>query len=131
MQVSQRLTTKVPHCLKAIARELGVDALKPTQVSRTLCLPQVSHALKVFIKSEDVKTSEELNGQYALVLYHMEHLSTSSSSSEIKGLAKFILKRMRDVQFASFCHFLVDMFSILGKLSHTMQSDDLILHRCF
>ena len=26
----------------------------------------------------------ELNGQYALVLYHMEQMSTSSSSNEIK-----------------------------------------------
>ena len=63
---------------------VGVDAHKPTQVSKTLCLPQVSHALKVFTKSEDAKTSEELNGQYALALYHMEQMSTSSSSNEIK-----------------------------------------------
>ena len=57
----------------------------------------------------------------------MEHLSTSSTSAEIKGRAKFIAKRIRDVQFAAFCHFLADMFSILGKLSLKMQSDDLIL----
>lgn len=80
--MSRRLSTKVPHCLKALASELGVDAHKPTQIPRTLCLPQVSHALKVFTKSEDAKTSEELNGQYALILYHMEQMSTSSSSTE-------------------------------------------------
>ena len=34
---------------------------------------------------------------------------------------------MRNVQFAAFCHFLADMFSILEKLSLKMQSDDLIL----
>ena len=49
------------------------------------------------------------------------------SSAEIKGRAKFISKRMRAVQFAAFCHFLVDMFSIIGKWSLKMQSDDLIL----
>ena len=112
---------------KALASELGIDALKPTQVSGTRWLPHVNRALKVFIQSGDAKTSEEPTGQYALVLCHMEHLSTSSTSTDIKGRAKFIAKRMRDVQFAAFCHFLADMFSILGKLSLKMQSDDLIL----
>ena len=113
--------------LKALASELGVDAVKPTQVSGTRWLPHVSRALKVFIKSGDAKKSEESTGQYALVLCHTEHLSTSSSSADIKGRAKSIVKRMRDVQFAAFCHFLTDMFSILGKLSLKMQSDNLIL----
>lgn len=34
---------------------------------------------------------------------------------------------MRDDQFAAFCHFLADVFYIIGKLSLKMQSDDLIL----
>lgn len=34
---------------------------------------------------------------------------------------------MRDVHFAAFCHFLVDLFSILSKLSLQMQPNDLIL----
>ena len=34
---------------------------------------------------------------------------------------------MRAVQFAAFCEFLTDMFSILGKLSLKMQSNYLIL----
>lgn len=34
---------------------------------------------------------------------------------------------MRDVQFAAFCHFLADMFTILGRLSLKMQNDGLIL----
>ena len=54
--------------LKALASELGVDAVKPTQVSGTRWLPHVSRALKVFIKSGDAKKSEESTGQYALVL---------------------------------------------------------------
>ena len=120
-------SAKSSRDLKALASELHVDALKPTQVSGTRWLPHVSRALKVFIKSGYANTSEELTGQYALVLCHMKHLSTSSSSAEIKGRAKFISKRMRNVQFAAFCHFLADMFSILEKLSLKMQSDDLIL----
>ena len=34
---------------------------------------------------------------------------------------------MRDIQFAAFCHFLADMFTILARLSLKMQSDTLIL----
>ena len=34
---------------------------------------------------------------------------------------------MRDIQFVAFCHFLADMFTILGRLSLKMQSDSLIL----
>ena len=34
---------------------------------------------------------------------------------------------MRVLQFAVFCHFLVDMFSILGNLSLKTQSNDLNL----
>lgn len=120
-------SAKSPHELKALTSELGVDALKPTQVSGTRRLPHVSRALKVFIKAGEAIMSEEPTGQYALVLCHMEHLSTSSTSADIKGRAKFIPKRMRDVQVAAFCHFLADMSAIVGKLSPKMQRDDLIL----
>lgn len=34
---------------------------------------------------------------------------------------------MRTIQFAAFCHFLADMFDIIGKLSLKMQRNDLIL----
>ena len=57
----------------------------------------------------------------------MDHLSASSKNPDIKGRAKYIAKRMRDIQFAAFCHFLADMFTILGRLSLKMQSDSLIL----
>jgi len=87
----------------------------------------VSRALKVFIKPGDSKTPDDTTGQYALVLYHMDHLSASSNNADIKGRAKYIAKRMRDVQFAAFCHFLADMFTILVRLSLKMQSDGLLL----
>ena len=34
---------------------------------------------------------------------------------------------MQDIQFVVFCHFLADIFTILGRLSLKMQSDSLIL----
>ena len=37
------------------------------------------------------------------------------------------MSRARNVQFAAFCHFLADMFTILGRLSLKMQSDGLLL----
>ena len=98
-------SAKSSRDLKALASELHVDALKPTQVSGTRWLPHVSRALKVFIKWGYANTSEELTGQYALVLCHMKHLSTSSSSAEIKGRAKFISKRMRMFSLQLFATF--------------------------
>lgn len=120
-------SAKSSRDLKALAAELGVNVLKPTQVTGTRWMPHVSRALKVFIKPKDSKASEDPTGQYALVVYHMEHLSGSSKNADIKGRAKFIANRMRDVQFAAFCHFLADMFTILGRLSLKMQNDGLIL----
>ena len=57
----------------------------------------------------------------------MDHLSASSNNADIKGCTKYIGKRTRDIQFAAFCHFLADMFTILSKLSLKKQSDSLIL----
>ena len=113
--------------LKDLAGELGVNVLKPNQVTGTWWLPHVSRALKVFIKPAESKTPDDTTGQYALVVYHMDHLSASSNNADIKGRAKYIAKRMRDIQFAAFCHFLADMFTILSRLSLKMQSDSLIL----
>jgi len=117
---------------KTLAGELGVNVLKPTQVTGTRWLPHVSRALKVFIKPGESKTPDDTTGQYALVVYLIDHLSASSNNAEdannnAQGRAKYIAKRMRDVQFAAFCHFLADMFTILGRLSLKMQSDALIL----
>ena len=45
----------------------------------------------------------------------MDHLSASSDKADIKGRAKYIAKRMRDIHFAAFCHFVADMFTILSR----------------
>ena len=34
---------------------------------------------------------------------------------------------MKDIHFATFCHFLADLFSILSRLSLQMQRNDIIL----
>ena len=57
----------------------------------------------------------------------MDHLSTNSKNTDIKGRAKFISEKMRSIPFAAFCHFLADMFGIISKLSLKMQRNDLIL----
>ena len=108
---------------KGLAGEIGVNVLTPNQVTGTRWLPHVSHALKVLIKPAESKTPDDTTGKYALVVYHMDHLSASSNNADIKGRAKYIAKRMRDFQFAAFCHFLADMFTILSTLSLKMQSD--------
>ena len=76
-------SAKSARDLKALAGELGVNVLKPTQVTGTQWLPHVSRALKVFIKPGESKTSDDNTGQYALVVYHMDHLSASSNNADI------------------------------------------------
>ena len=108
--------------LQAVASELGVNVLKPTQVSGTRWLPHISRALNVLIKPVG-----DGSGQYAAMLCHMDHLSAISKNTDIKGRAKFISDKMRSIPFAAFCHFLADMFGIISKLSLKMQRNDLIL----
>ena len=101
--------------LKGLASELGVDVLKPTQVSGTRWLPHISRALNVLIKPVG-----DDSGQYAALLCHMDHLSVASKNTDIKGRAKFISEKMRSISFTAFCHFLADMFGIISKLSLKM-----------
>ena len=61
------------------------------------------------------------------VLFHMEHLRTTSKNMDIQGHAKFVAAKIKDVHFTAFCHFLADLFCILSKLSQQMQHNDLIL----
>ena len=94
---------KTYHCpkstreLQAIGDELGVTVLKTTQVSGTRWLPHISQALKVLIRP-----NSDGSGQYAAVLCHMDHLSTTSKNADIKGRAKFVSERMRSIRFAAF-----------------------------
>lgn len=113
---------KSTHELQTVGSELGVNVLKPTQVSGTRWLPHISRALKVMIVP-----GKEGSGQYAAVLCHMDHLSATSKNADIKGRAKYVGEKMRSIQFSAFCHFLADMFEIIAKLSLKMQRNDLIL----
>lgn len=96
--------------------------MKPTQVSGTRWLPHISRALNVLIKPVG-----DGSGQYAALLCHMDHLSVTSKNTDIKGRAKFISEKMRNISFTAFCHFLADTFGIISKLSLKMQRNDLIL----
>ena len=108
--------------LQSIGTELGINVLKPTQVSGTRWLPHISRALKVL-----VTPGKDGSGQYSAVVYHMDHLSTTSKNADIKGRAKFVSEKMRSMKFAAFCHFLADMFAVIAKLSLKMQRNNLIL----
>lgn len=82
---TNHFSAKSARDLKALADELGINVLKPTQVTGTRWLPHVSRALKVFIKPGESKTPDHTTGQYALVADHMDHLSASSNNANIKG----------------------------------------------
>lgn len=113
--------------LKTLGSQLGIDVLQPTRVKGSRWLPHVSRALDVFIKP--VKDGDLIKdeAQYAAVLQHMEHLASTSPKAEIKGRALNVSRAMKEASFVVFCHFLADMFQILGKLSLHFQRNDLIL----
>ena len=116
------MTTAVLRWSQSIGTKLGINVLKPTQASGTRWLPHISRALKVL-----VTPGKDGSAQYSVVVYHMDHLSTTSRNADIKGRAKFVALKMRSVKFAAFSHFLADMFAIVAKLSLKMQKNDLIL----
>ena len=109
-----------------MGKELGLDVLKPIPVKGSRWLPHVSG---VFIKPQkdgNICMSRD-PAQYAAVLTHMEHLATTSTNSDVKGRAKFIIKAMKTVSFVCFCHFLADLFEVLSKLSVQFERNELIL----
>ena len=80
----------------------------------------------MFVGGSKSATQTE-SGQYSAVLMHMEDLSVNSKNADIQGRARYIADKMKDVQFAAFCHFLADLFAILSWLSLQMQRNDIIL----
>lgn len=124
------LICKTYHCspksvrkLKSIADELEMNILKPTQVKGTRWLPHISRVIKVFVGH----TSAFVTSQYAAVLLQMEDPSVNSKNANIKGQAQHVSEKMKDFNFAAFCNFLADLFSIISQLSLQMQRNDIIL----
>jgi len=113
--------------LKTLGSQLGIDVLQPTRVKGSRWLPHVSRALDVFIKPVKDGDLVKDESQYAAVLQHMEHLASTSPKAEIKGRALNVSRAMKEASSVAFCHFLADMFQILGKLSLHFQRNDLIL----
>ena len=116
---------KSVRALKSPANELEINILKPTQVKRTCWLLHLSRALKVFVSHKSVTEFE--SGQYAAKLMHMQDLSVNCKNADIQGRARHVSQKMKNIYFAAFCHFLVDLFAILSWLSLQMQRNDIIL----
>lgn len=67
--------------LESIGTELGINVLKPTQVSRTGWLQEISRALQVLITP-----SKDGSGQFSAILCNMEHLSCTSKNAVARTL---------------------------------------------
>eukprot|EP00063_Salmo_salar_P039845 XP_014014680.1 PREDICTED: uncharacterized protein LOC106579367 isoform X1 [Salmo salar] len=90
-------------------------------------IPHVHRALKVFLQHGQDKDLATDEGQYSVVLQHMEHLAVASTTAEVQGRAKKVNREMENALLCVFCHFLSDMFKELSSLSLTLQRNDLIL----
>ena len=88
-------SVKSSRDLKAFASELNKEALKTNSSTRDTmvarCQPRVESVYQVGRCINIRRTN------LSLVLCHMEHSSTSSSSTEIKGHEKSISKKMKNV----------------------------------
>lgn len=71
--------------------------------------------------------SASATGPYASVLIRIEDLSVNSKNTDIKGPAQHVCVEMKNIHFVAYCHFLADLFSILGRSSLQMQRDNVIL----
>ncbi|KAK0135633.1 Zinc finger protein 862 [Merluccius polli] len=75
--------------LYALGQELGVDICKPSSVKGTRWIPHVHRALKVLLRHGLEKDLVTDDGQYSVVLQHMEHLAVASTA-EVQGRAKMV-----------------------------------------
>ncbi|XP_006817866.1 zinc finger protein 862-like [Saccoglossus kowalevskii] len=114
--------------LGSLAMELGVNVYTPKSVTGTRWAPHVERALRIFLSTKQVdKNNPTSAGQYAAVLAHSEHLASTTRNADIKGRATKVVRTMTTLKFAAFCHFLLDLFSEIATLSHTLQTNDVIL----
>ncbi|XP_016114443.1 uncharacterized protein [Sinocyclocheilus grahami] len=111
--------------LQALGKTLGVSISNPSNVKGTRWIPHVERALHALLKSAG--QNEQDSSQYAATLQHMNSLSASSPSAEMKGRAKKIKCEMEHAEFCAFCHFMADVFAEIGSLSRILQGNDLIL----
>eukprot|EP00063_Salmo_salar_P042974 XP_014017809.1 PREDICTED: uncharacterized protein LOC106580850 isoform X2 [Salmo salar] len=81
------LIWKTYHFSGKSIRELYVLG-QPSSVKGTRWIPHVHRALKVFLRHGQDKDLATDEGQYSVVLQHMERLAVASTTAEVQGRAK-------------------------------------------
>ena len=90
----------------------------PTRVKGTRWLPHVRMALSVMLNdSKGVK-------QFMAVYCHMEHIAAASTSTaDVVGRAKKIVKSLKQASFAAYMHFMLDVYELLSQCSLLLQKN--------
>ena len=94
--------------------------------SGTRWTPHTEKALRIMLHTTDVNPASD-QGQYSTIFQHMEHLAVASTNTDIKGRALHITKKMKNVEFVTFAHFLLDVLGYISTLSLTFQSNKTLL----
>ncbi|XP_045559589.1 uncharacterized protein isoform X2 [Salmo salar] len=89
------LIWKTYHFSGKSIRELYVLG-QPSSVKGTRWIPHVHIALKVFLRHGQDKDLATDEGQYSVVLQHMERLAVASTTAEVQGRAKKIKREMEN-----------------------------------
>lgn len=98
--------------LKELAEAMEEKILKPGNLKGTRCVPHLHRALKVLLKD------------YKVIYGHFNNtVGAATSSIEIQGRAKKILKQQEKFNTVLFANFMVDVLDCLSKLSSLFQKD--------
>ena len=102
--------------LKELAEAMEEKIQKPGNLKGTRWVPHLHRALKVFLKD------------YKIIYGHFNNnLGAATSSTEMQGRAKKILKQQEKFKTVLFANFMVDVLDCLSKLSSLFQKDAITL----
>ena len=102
--------------LKELAETVEEKIQKPGNLKGTRWVPHLHRALKVFLKD------------YKIIYGHFNNtVGAATSSTEMQGRAKKILKQQEKFKTVLFANFMVDVLDCLSKLSSLFQKDAITL----
>lgn len=102
--------------LKELAETMEEKIQKPGNLKGTRWVPHLHRALKVFLKD------------YKIIYGHFNNtVGAATSSTEMQGRAKKILKQQEKFKTVLFANFMVDVLDCLSKLSSLFQKDAITL----
>ena len=107
-----RYSSKALRELREIAEALEISVLKPVNVMGTRWVSHLSRALKVLLRN-----------MRHIVLHFQHTIEARSSSAEMIGRAKFVLRQLQSFKTIMFMHFILDILEECSIISQVFQKE--------